>query len=935
MYGNFSATAVQPAMPSTDATRTTSPFDGGYEMPSGFGMYTMADDADDTNVTTGGLGGAALGSMSSASLYNAPSYYQAGSYGGFPNGGTYRVQSSRRVTGAAAMQASPSTTHTHAAGGSGAGMYGGTTGGQAMAKAIGGGASMRRSDYGGLGGSAFDDDDTSDFYGGGGVGGEGAAVNPHLLPNSGGVRSGATTATSLGDCHLSRKDDGGFTPQTDNTFLRSHGSLGGGSVDSRGGDRSALSDGGLNSNGVNGSSAYGAGFFSANVSRHGSDFTASQPLQQRRLSDPPLCATQGSSSSTISTVSAGPQQQQAQQERGPTTSAPLSKSGDHVAPVLAASPTPRVVSRQISPQRSATGPKSAVSMPRRSGSFHRLSGTAEDSIFAPFYETERNKSPVSTPPAPTAGATTAAAAASTIPAPPPTGTTSASNSPRKAPIASTAAPAIKPMTAAATAAEGTTTAKAPSQPSTAIPVLPSVSDKPSARGRSVSLPSRATAESANTAAAPPTPVLTSTSEVSPMSKKERAMRTHIEGVEEVASSHSGDSATRKPRTPPSRKPAKDKTTPPSKHTGTVLPPAFSAATTTATHPAISTVIETHQGIANISPNNAQRRISTHTVVSSASTSAVTGTADSKDTTLSSLSPIQLSQTMQAAASQQQQQQQQPLPQPPQAQMAFTVAPPPSETRDPKRYYRRHHLQPSVAPLSATEVSKPVGAPTATAAAAATSRNADASLKSSSVSSAAAPLTASKRAPSARDTRLGASLLSNRSPMAVNNLVGNGISSGAVTANNNSPHVNNGGTSTIGGIAGGVGKTQRLPATSERRRMPSATGSIVPQTNGTDVQTNSAPQRKRSGSETHSLNDIAGTAQTRSCPSMELSTDEGTNPYLQRRSSSWSAHSTVCSSDSGEGSHTSSVRRKRQQDRMLPSVEEEMERYSMARFGVRF
>jgi hypothetical protein len=180
-----------------------------------------------------------------------------------------------------------------------------------------------------------------------------------------------------------------------------------------------------------------------------------------------------------------------------------------------------------------------------------------------------------------------------------------------------------------------------------------------------------------------------------------------------------------------------------------------------------------------------------------------------------------------------------------------------------------------------------------------------------------------------------------SPTVVNNLVGDGSrgnNNGGVTA------ASNRGVSVKGSKRSGnmVLGSKPQPPPPQRRRGPSTIATnIIPQSGGSEAlresnyHTTNAVNRHRSGSETHSLNDLAGSAQTRSCPSLDLSADEGTNPYLQYRSSSWSGHSTVCSSDSGDGSHNSSTRAKRQQDRMLPSVEEEMERYSNMRYGVRF
>lgn len=918
MYGGTPAMAMQPPMPSTDPQRSSGPFDGGYEMPSGFGMYTMGGDSDNDNDDTNAFGTTNTGAgtfrgqatLSSASLYNVPSYYQAGSYGGFPQGGTYRVQGSRRVS--AAVQVSPAVTTTTAA-----------------AAAAAGGSTRQRSGYNGMG-SSFDYDDNSDFYGGDrGVGVSGGAeqLGSHVrdVDHNGSnlasaVRSGATTATSISDCHLSRKDDGGFTPRTNNTFLQSHGSLGAGSVDSRGSGGVGV-DGGVGS-------VYEGVYFTTSASGHSSEPALSAP-PQRRLSDTPLrreTPASHSSSSTISTATA----QHDQHNSGNNLSARLSRS-DHVVPLLASSPMPRAIPRQAvvsaSQNTTSTGSRSSVQHHlRKSNSFHRPSGNAEDVVCAPVYDMEPANSPTTTPRTPPAAPSSAA---------------STSTSPRKLHVNGLAAP-----TKQAAGSEEKTAVKPNTSATTEIPFLPSVPNKsptrvtassstPRAAFDSVGIPHPAAAR-ATTTQDPPPPVAPG---------KEWKARTHVEEVDKT-SSHSGGSANRTPRTPPSRKAAKERTSPPGKHTGTVLPSTTTTTTTVpiTALPATAALAEAPQ-MHNDSSTTRRRRVSNPVTSTSTSNSALAAPSDSRDTTLSSLSPVQLSRTMGVSTVEQQQQQQQasaaqPPPQPPsQALMAFTVAPPPTEAKDPNRFFRRRYLQPPVSPLSAVEVSKPV-APSGTK-----------SDTAASTKATAAPLTAATaRLPTAKAGRNGASLLSNASPVAVNNLVGSGGGgrSAASTANN-SPHVNTTAatagaaaltaTSTTSGV--GTGKPRPPSSAAARRRAPSgASSSIVPTANGTDaardaVQANSAPHRHRSGSETHSLHDIAGTTQTRSCPSMELSMDEGTNPYLQRRSSSWSGHSTVCSSDSGEGSHASSVRAKRHQDRMLPSVEEEMERYSLARFGVRF
>ncbi|KAG5497060.1 hypothetical protein GH5_01589 [Leishmania sp. Ghana 2012 LV757] len=80
---------------------------------------------------------------------------------------------------------------------------------------------------------------------------------------------------------------------------------------------------------------------------------------------------------------------------------------------------------------------------------------------------------------------------------------------------------------------------------------------------------------------------------------------------------------------------------------------------------------------------------------------------------------------------------------------------------------------------------------------------------------------------------------------------------------------------------------------------------------------------RSGTELRMLGESSNGIMSRSCPSVEYSADEGTNPFLIQRSSSWSVHSARSTTDSSEV--TGIARKKRQPERMpltAHDVEEE-------------
>lgn len=75
---------------------------------------------------------------------------------------------------------------------------------------------------------------------------------------------------------------------------------------------------------------------------------------------------------------------------------------------------------------------------------------------------------------------------------------------------------------------------------------------------------------------------------------------------------------------------------------------------------------------------------------------------------------------------------------------------------------------------------------------------------------------------------------------------------------------------------------------------------------------------RSIAELHGLQESCNNIMSRSCPSMECSADDMGNPFLARRSSSWSVHSARSATESGENP-TVTVRRRRLTERAMPTA----------------
>ncbi|CBZ29296.1 hypothetical protein, unknown function [Leishmania mexicana MHOM/GT/2001/U1103] len=74
---------------------------------------------------------------------------------------------------------------------------------------------------------------------------------------------------------------------------------------------------------------------------------------------------------------------------------------------------------------------------------------------------------------------------------------------------------------------------------------------------------------------------------------------------------------------------------------------------------------------------------------------------------------------------------------------------------------------------------------------------------------------------------------------------------------------------------------------------------------------------RSGTEMRLPGESSNAIMSRSCPSLDYSVDEGTNPFLIQRSASWSVHSARSTTDSGEV--LGIARKKRQAERMMSTV----------------
>ncbi|KAG5472134.1 hypothetical protein CUR178_02808 [Leishmania enriettii] len=78
---------------------------------------------------------------------------------------------------------------------------------------------------------------------------------------------------------------------------------------------------------------------------------------------------------------------------------------------------------------------------------------------------------------------------------------------------------------------------------------------------------------------------------------------------------------------------------------------------------------------------------------------------------------------------------------------------------------------------------------------------------------------------------------------------------------------------------------------------------------------------RSGTELRMLGESSNCIMSRSCPSVEYSADEGTNPFLIQRSSSWSVHSARSTTDSSE---VAGIARKKRQPERVPSAAHDAE-----------
>ncbi|KPA74417.1 hypothetical protein ABB37_09117 [Leptomonas pyrrhocoris] len=883
---------------------STNPFDGGYDMTNGGGMFVM----DGTEETGAGKydneGENAFATTTTGSyhtLYNVPSYYQAGTYGGGGNNGAnYPAQSSRKLPGGRAPLPLASTDNyrngsvNEAAPAAPNQLYG-STGMNTTAE----GPTVPDSGHGGTS-AAYDYNDLGDFYGVGvGAASAGSREGNSCVPWRN--RSGATTATSLGDCHLSRKEDGGFTPQTENTFLQSHGSFGARSLESRAGDHSAVSEEG---------SAYDAAYYGHLASQHESEpgLLLQQQQQQRRLSG---SFRKGNMSSSVTSKSAS----------GGSISR-LSKSS-HTAPSIAPSPAQRSAPPRSPPAQNTTAPKPAAQRKRsstaaqeaeeggrqelrKSRSFHSYAETYGAAGCSPLYDIDGRSTGNATPPD-TVHETVVVAAAPAVPATP-------SASPAKpTPLPSPPPKATLNRSRQVKPGRMLTSRKVSLQPISDIPLLPDVPDRePPREPRS---PLRR--ESEASALAPmqkvAAPAKAASNAASPLRAKlkkpvgkggnEGKRRALGEGSD-AASSQSGSSTSQQARTPPSCRPSTDKTTPTSKRQDTVLP-LTSATTTSATTlaPPANAMSGKDSARSNAGRGN-QAPTTPATTRDAATTTSTLSVNHNKESTRSSPLSVHLAKAVGAPAGA-------PAILSPQL-TAFTASPPPSESRTPGRFFRRRHMSQQVVPLSATEVSKPETssaqpAPTRTPPTSAGSRGA----------SNIVPTTT----PPNHDIH-GSSLASNVTPMATNNVGGEKFGGGVGTRRN----VNDDG-----------GSKPQLPSPQGRRR-PSIAANVAPPFDGAGVTrdrnfSNGRVSRHRSGSDMHSLTDVAGTAQTRSYPSLDLSVDEGTNPYLQRRSSSWSGHSTAASSDSGDRTHHSASRAKRQQDRVLPNIEE-MGQFSKSRFGLR-
>lgn len=922
MYGETPAAALQVAAFSSESQRSTNPYDGGYAIPSGYGMFTMGGDEDVAANRAGQYDGS-IPMNSSNVLYNVPSYYQAGNYGGY-SGSSYRVQSSRKepnnttTTATKAPKAGSernrsSTSHHNGSSGETGSLQGARTSADQLygpARTSETGNVVRHSGSGSFR-SGFNYGDSNDPYGGGFAGmsssGGGLRVGNVALMS----RSGATTATSIGDCHLSRKEDGGFTPQSDNTFLDYRGSFDGRSADSRSGDCATLSSLG---------SAYDPAYNSHNMNQRVSDPTLlSKP--QRRLSE--SLWKEGTQPNTSATTSAT-----AHSGSGSSLSR-LSKS-DHATPVLAPSVTQRTAPHSAfplsSPATAAAAAKPATVQRKRSfadaeraqtlmksGSFHSYSSNFGEAGCSPFYDVEAlSYAEKLTPKAPgQAHAATAATAATTIaaanaaatamvPAPPSSATQGASASPTKTAFGTCRSCPQQNSRNILAAADK----KPAAQAMTEIHFLPGVQDKapapapPSSSNAKTEKPPLVSAPKPNSAA-PPHCSLREQLDKSFSGKNRRVI---VEGVD-TASSHSGCSGSKQHHAPPFR------------YNGTVLPSTFATVSPRAHGTTTATVAKapigrtaepprTHLSRNSRKPGSARQHTQPPGTVANASSTKRGKVAAQSSPSLEGLPHALKEHPVKAVAAAA-----------PSQLAAFAVAPPPSGTRDPNRFFRRRHLMQPTTSFSATEVVRP-------AEASSSSPSSSPSQQPSTAKSKGSLNSTSTQMPVRRDIRGNSTASLNVLPMVANNLIGDGQINvngmkGDGAANANGPQ----------------------PPVTQQRRRPSISKSIVPQASGAEaahepMPASSSSSRHHSGSETYSLNDVASTAQSQSCPSIELLVDEGANGLLQRRSSSWSVHSSACSSDSGDGSHCSASRARRRKDRMLPTVEEEMERLAHSRFGVR-
>ncbi|KPI88064.1 hypothetical protein ABL78_2840 [Leptomonas seymouri] len=861
----------------SDSQRSTSPLNGGYGVPFGYCMFTMGGDEGEASASKNGGGDTFTDTMmmSSNALYNVPSYYEAGSYGGVVGcSGSHWVQSSRRLPGGAPRPRNSTDSGTGRSP-SAVCPFASCHGRCPPAITVAGDSTKELSGYCPMV-SSYDYHGDNDFYGASAGAAAGRRESDHNFALS--RRSGGTTATSIEECHLSRKNSGGFTPRAENMFFQSQGSLSVRSSESRA-DRSAISDVG---------SAFDAAYYANLVSQGASDAGFSQH-SQRRLSG--SFRKEQTLSSTTAQNSSG-------------DSLPPPSKEDHAVPIISPSCAHRPVTQHPPTKQSANSPKSTACHKRVSTatreeelglksphSCHSYSCNYGEAGCPPLYDLEGD---------PTGNAASSAAASEVVA---PAANASAARSASSALHASSQSPPKVAVGLRSPLRPGgvLTSRIVVPQPATAVPLLPNVPGSSPILGPRASLSNQlemypltavqkadATAKQRSGRASP---IIATLKERDAACAHEPPPRSHLESAS-TASSNSVSSGSRHQRTPPPRKQPKITTASLSRHTGTVLPPTLSTAA----------LVESSRSTLCKNDEKPTTKATAGTVPTMTSAAVFTANA----TTAPSQPPpsqVKLSQALKEQAVESAD---------PLLNLVTFKAAPPTERRNPNRFFRRHHLIPPAVPLSATEISTPQA-------------------PSPQASNRKGPLLAGLKAPSGFSPAKalpsgnirGGSLSLNISSTVINNLVGDG-----------------GGDDGGGARNGSVGGEREVPPSVSRRiRRPFESANIVPLSGCSEAVRepnllNGRVSRNRSGSETHSLTDVVGNAQTRSCPSLDLSLDDVETPYLPCRSSSWSGHSTTCSSDSGDCGRNWPSRGKRQQDRVLPTTEEEVERLNNPRFTIR-